>query len=301
MGGDSAIEWTDHTFNPWWGCVEISPACDHCYAREWAKFRGHQVWGKHAPRRFFGDRHWDEPFRWHRRAEKVGVHARVFCASMADVLERRDDLIGRQLDQARFRLWSTIANTPALDWLLLTKRPQEYSKLVPPKILALPNVWLGTTVERQDYEWRLEKLLAVPGAGPRWISAEPLLGPLDLTKWFCSAETKRTRGAISWVIVGGESGPGSRPGPVSWVRGIVAQCKAAHVACFVKQLGAYVIDRNDAGFDGETPGAWPMETRTEPRTDQGWQGDPIRVRLRDRKGADPVEWPEDLRVRECSR
>ena len=126
MGKLSKIQWCHHTFNPWWGCVNISPACDHCYAEAWAKRCGKQVWGKEAPRRFFGDRHWNEPLKWDRAAEKAGERHRVFCASMADVFEDR-----RDLDEPRARLYGLIEQTPNLDWMLLTKRPQVVGKLVP--------------------------------------------------------------------------------------------------------------------------------------------------------------------------
>src|SRR5215831_14997448 len=114
MAENSKIEWTDHTFNPWWGCTKVSPACEHCYAEAWAKRVGQQVWGPKSLRRTFGDKHWHEPVKWNRDAEKSDVRRRVFCASMADVFEKRKDL-----DAQRIRLWGLIESTPALDWLLL--------------------------------------------------------------------------------------------------------------------------------------------------------------------------------------
>jgi len=118
MGKDSKIEWTHHTFNPWWGCVKVSPGCEHCYAEAFAKRVGKKVWGAQSDRRFFGDPHWREPLKWHDEAVITGERRRVFCASMADVFEDRDELIPH-----RIRLFQLIANTPKLDWLLLTKRP----------------------------------------------------------------------------------------------------------------------------------------------------------------------------------
>lgn len=180
MGQRTAISWTHHTFNPWWGCDPISPACDHCYARTWAKRVGMpELWN--GARRFFSDKHWNEP----------------------------------------------LATVPLL---------------------------------------------------PR----------------------------VGWVIVGGETGGGARFTYVKWVRSIVRQCREARCPCFVKQLGAKVLDRNDAGFDGCEPTSWP------PRPGGGdpvlqWdvhgyvedhQGADIRIVTMDRKGADMAEWPEDLRVRE---
>lgn len=119
MAKNSRIEWTTHTFNPWWGCVKVSPACKHCYAESWAKRVGSNVWGIKAERRFFGDKHWSEPVKWNAAAAASGMRARVFCASMADVFEDR-----RDLDVHRIRLWKLIEATPRLDWLLLTKRPE---------------------------------------------------------------------------------------------------------------------------------------------------------------------------------
>ena len=118
MAKNSTIEWTSHTFNPWWGCTKVSPACDHCYAEVWARRTGHRVWGAGTPRRHLSDQYWDQPLRWDRDAETLGFRARVFCASMADVFEW-----GHGLQASRKRLWNLIERTPNLDWLLLTKRP----------------------------------------------------------------------------------------------------------------------------------------------------------------------------------
>src|ERR1043166_1801812 len=126
MGKNSSIEWTDHTFNPWWGCVKVSPACAHCYAEAWAKRVGQAVWGAAATRRFFGQTHWREPLRWNAEAKREARRRRVFCASMADVFEPR-----KELDAERAKLWALIAATPWLDWLLLTKRPGSVGALVP--------------------------------------------------------------------------------------------------------------------------------------------------------------------------
>src|SRR5688572_457301 len=110
MGANSAIEWTDNTFNPWWGCQRVSPGCEHCYAETFDRRvhgRGNEHWGPSADRRFFGDKHWAEPRKWNREAEESGVRQRVFCASMADVFEDR-----RDLDDQRARLWDLIRETP---------------------------------------------------------------------------------------------------------------------------------------------------------------------------------------------
>ncbi|KAA0686610.1 DUF5131 family protein [Azospirillum brasilense] len=223
MAKNSKIEWTTHTFNPWWGCLKVSPACKHCYAESWAKRTGHDLWGVAATRRFFGDKHWAEPLKWNAEAIGAEVRPRVFCASMADVFEDR-----RDLDAARARLWTLIENTPNLDWLLLTKRPEMVNALAPWNDNWPKNVWLGTTVENQRYaEERLPELAAIP-ASVRFISAEPLLGPLDLTAWTAS---------IDWVITGGESGPKARPSSPTWFRDLLNQCMAADISFHFKQWG----------------------------------------------------------------
>jgi protein gp37 len=165
---NSRIEWTTHTFNPWWGCVKVSPACKHCYAESWAKRVGKDIWGLKAERRFFGEKHWAEPLRWNKDAGNTGDRARVFCASMGDVFENR-----RDLDVWRTRLWELIEATPNLDWLLLTKRPELVTVTVPWQDRWPRNVWLGTTVEDQRRaNERLPILTSIPAA-VRFISAVP--------------------------------------------------------------------------------------------------------------------------------
>jgi protein gp37 len=234
MAKNSSIEWTHHTFNPWWGCTKVSPACDHCYAETWAKRVGQGVWGAKAPRRFFTDKHWAEPLRWNREAVADGERRRVFCASMADVFERRADL-----NETRERLWELIRATPMLDWLLLTKRPQEIGKKVPWSNDWPENIWLGTTVENQKYaELRLPHLLK-HRAHVRFLSCEPLLGPIDLTPWIKANATEGWHG-IDWIIAGGESGPGARPMHPPWARSLRDQAMDADVAFHFKQWGHWV-------------------------------------------------------------
>lgn len=194
MAEVTGISWCDHTFNPWWGCTQVSPACDNCYAMSAARRYGFDVWGRDVGRRRFGDNHWREPLRWHARAASEGVRRRVFCASMADVFE---DL--RELDAERARLWDLIAATPCLDWLLLTKRPQNIGRLF---VGSLANVWLGTTVESPEWMWRIRYLREAP-AVVHFLSIEPLVQPIpDL-----AAQLEH----IEWVIAGGESGAHARP------------------------------------------------------------------------------------------
>jgi protein gp37 len=177
---------------------------------------------------FPSEAYWGEPLKWNRKGMATGTRVRVFCASMGDVLEDRDDL-----HPHRERLWRLIDETPALDWLLLTKRPVGYRTMLPPSLLVLPNVWPGVTMERADYTWRLDQLVALPAAGLRWVSYEPALGPVDFTPWLP---------AISWIIVGGESGSQARPFDLAWARQTIEQCRAAGVAPFVKQMGIRTME-----------------------------------------------------------
>lgn len=228
MAKNSHIEWTTHTFNPWWGCQKISPACDNCYAETWAKRVGETLWGQDADRRFFGDVHWQQPIKWNQEAAREGRRPRVFCASMADVFEPRSIL-----NDERDRLWDLIKQTPNLDWLLLTKRPQYILSMSPWGANWPHNVWVGTSVENQRLaELRLPDLLSVP-AVVRFLSCEPLLGPLDLSSWV----DRPPLNPINWVIAGGESGARSRPMHPHWVTGLLNQCERAAIPFHFKQWG----------------------------------------------------------------
>jgi len=174
---------------------------------------------------------------------------------MCDVMERRADL-----NEPRQRLFGLIEETPNLDWLLLTKRPQEYSKLLPKAWLKepRPNVWLMTTVEQQDYVWRIQEILKVP-AIVHGLSMEPLLGPVQLPAEFLRL------GNRAWVIVGGESGPGARPSQIEWIRVIRDSCVAAGVPLHFKQWGEHghdlvKIGKKAAGreLDGRTWDELPL-------------------------------------------
>jgi len=229
MAKNSKIEWTEHTFNPWWGCVRVSPACKHCYAETFSHRLGLDLWGKAKPRRVPSDAYWRQPMAWDKAAGQAGRRARVFCASMADVFEDREDL-----NVPRARLWALIAETPNLDWLLLTKRPEQIGLLVPWGKTWPSNVWLGTTAETQRWaDERVPELLKHP-ARVRFVSCEPLLGPVDLSKWL--RPTAR-RHAIEWVITGGESGHHARPSNPEWFRLLRDQCLEHGVAFHFKQWG----------------------------------------------------------------
>ena len=230
MAKDSRIEWTHHTFNPWWGCVKVSAACDNCYAEAWAKRLGSDVWGVKSDRRFFGDAHWKEPLKWNAEAEKEGVRRRVFCASMSDVFEKNPILVPH-----RQRLLDLIQLTPNLDWLLLTKRVHGVRKLLPKGYEFPTNVWLGATVENQEVADKMIKyLLNFDSPSVRFLSCEPLLGRLNLQRYL----TKNAIGTrVDWVIAGGESGANSRPMNPSWPIEIQKQCSEAGVPFHFKQWG----------------------------------------------------------------
>lgn len=228
MGKDTKIEWTHHTFNPWWGCVRVSPACKYCYAETWAKRLGTDLWGSQAERRFFTDAHWQEPIKWNKEAAADGVNRRVFCASMADVFENRKDL-----NASRERLWGLIEATPNLNWLLLTKRIDHVKKLAPWSGKWPKNIWLGTSTEKQNWlEKRVDYLLS-HDVSVRFVSAEPLLGHLNISPWLAKPNAE----GINWVIAGGESGAHARWMNPVWAESLRDQCNAAKVPFHFKQWG----------------------------------------------------------------
>jgi protein gp37 len=228
---NSKIEWTHHTFNPWWGCERVSPACKHCYAEALAHRFGQDVWGKSADRRWLSDSYWRQPLAWDRQAQAQRKRYRVFCASMADVFEDR-----RDLDPWRERLWRLIEKTPRLDWLLLTKRPECVLALAPWGDRWPPNVWLGATIENQKWAERRAPVLVQIPASVRFVSCEPLLGPVNLTPWL-----RPERGnAINWVIAGGESGHHARPTSPEWLESLRDQCRAHGAAFHFKQWGNWL-------------------------------------------------------------
>jgi protein gp37 len=245
MGANTKIEWADDTFNGWWGCTEISDACDHCYARELAARFGKDLWGD-KDRELKSGANWAQPLKWQRDADRFeaeyGRKRFVFTASMSDVFDN-------QVDPAwRARLWDLIRQCDRLIWLVLTKRPQNIRKMLPPDWgTGWQHVWLGTTVEHQEAANRnISALMLVP-AFKRFLSCEPLLGPINLTDW--QTEPEGYWGAlefIDWVIAGGESGPKARPSHPDWIRSLCDQCKAADVPFLFKQWGSWlpVYDRD---------------------------------------------------------
>ena len=219
MAEKSGIAWTDATFSPWWGCTKVSEECAHCYANRQATRYGNDCFGTSA-RRHVGDKHWNEPLRWARKASKEGRKWRVFCASMADVFEDSP-----ALDEDRARLWTLIGLThTALDWLLLTKRPDNMARMMPVSVAR--KVWSGTTVGLNSRRNRLEDLVAIPSP-VHFVSCEPLLEDIDIRPWLPN---------LQWVIAGGESGPLFRECKQEWARSLRDQCLEAGVPFFFKQF-----------------------------------------------------------------
>lgn len=229
MAENSHIGWTTHTFNPWFGCQKVGPGCDHCYAEaDFDLRRGIVRWGPGEPRKRSADSTWRQPLRWNRAAVRDGIRPRVFSASLADVFDNAVDPAWRS------DLFTLIDATPALDWLLLTKRIGNVPAMTADRSQTLARVWLGATIVTQaEADRDLPKLTGIDAA-VRFLSVEPMLEPLalDLT-------------GIGWVIAGGESGPGARPADADWFRSLRNQCAAAGVPFFMKQMGGYPRKRAD--------------------------------------------------------
>lgn len=275
MAETTKISWCDSTWNPWIGCTKVGPGCDHCYAEALMDKRWHKVqWGAGQARKRTSAANWRQPLLWEREHEAFeqahGRRRRVFCASLADVFDK----VAKGWQQDLFAL---IRATPHLDWLLLTKRIGNADTMIEDSICDMeiaddpsytpwpwPNVWLGITVVSQEEADRdIPKLLATP-ARVRFLSIEPMLGPVDLrqlrgfhngavpqthdclsghssdTPWGYVRDKRPDpfgRGRIDWVICGGESGTQARPMQEEWARSLAQQCKAAGVAFMMKQMG----------------------------------------------------------------
>lgn len=324
------------TFNPWSGCSKVAEGCRWCYAEVnySVKIRGVK-WGANGNRVLASDSMWKQPLAWNRKAAAAGVRLKVFCASLADVFEDwpgpithhqggrvklspkgrygpEDNIYPNRdltaewrfvtLDDCRRRLFALIDATPHLDWLLLTKRPENVRRMMPfrakpfdapydggksigemmaQSMLYRPNVWLGTSIATQaDANRNIPELLKCRDLSPvLFVSAEPLIEAVDLSRW-TQREGPEWRyhdgvgySPLDWLIIGGESGPHARPCDVAWIRSLKDQCAAAGVPCFVKQLGS------------------------EPRPSFPPSDNAVRY-IKDSKGGDWDEWPTDLRVRE---
>jgi protein gp37 len=260
MAENTKIQWTDHTFNPWIGCAKVNEGCANCYAENLMANRYHRVvWGPSGTRS--KTKTWRDPVRWNSEAGAAGEFRKVFCASLADVFEDREELV-----PWRKELFQLIDFCKNLTWLLLTKRPENIRRMWPDN-MRRENVWLGTSIANQKNadEW-IDRLLASRRLTPcLFLSLEPQVGSVRLTPWLDPAPL------IDWVIVGGESNQGSpaRPFHFEWAETVVMECMDAMVPCFVKQMGSN-----------------PYRYRSP------W-------RLKDGHGGDMAEWPHEIRVRAC--
>lgn len=261
---ETKIEWCDYTWNPWRGCSEVSPGCANCYAREFSK-RNPKVlgtWGADGTRPLATEKYLMEPIEWNLQAMTVkGAKKKVFCGSLMDFFEDRQDL-----EEYRRIALNIILRCPNLWWLILTKRSASMLDIAFHGNLRFPrsNIIYGVTIEdqaRADLRMPHVRHAKKSHMALTFLSVEPLLGPVDFSKHFESCTP-------DWVIVGGESGAKARACELSWVEEIVNQCRAFKVPVFVKQMGARCV------ADGQL------------------------LRLMDRKGGDESEWPEWLRVRE---
>ncbi|WP_341893771.1 phage Gp37/Gp68 family protein [Ferrovibrio terrae] len=230
MAENSKIEWTDHTFNPWLGCTRVSPGCQHCYAETQATRVKLVEWGPKANRRRTGVDNWRGPVKWNAKAEKLGIRFKVFCSSMADVFDDHPSI----RPEWRGELWALIRETPHLDWLLLTKRPENWAKFLPNRSPppSLQHARLGVTIEDQPrFDERSPHIIREHGHGwPTFVSYEPALGAVD---WRPAIH------AIDWLICGGESGHGARPMHPDWARQTRDDCNDAGVPFFFKQWGEW--------------------------------------------------------------
>lgn len=280
MAENSKIEWTDHTFNPWMGCTKVSPACKNCYAeRDFDHRYGKVQWGPSGTRVLTTDANWKKPLKWDREAKEAGQRKRVFCASLADVFEDwQGAILGSSgarkavwpdgsivlgdcsesygpphipggvrshwmtMNDVRYRLFKLIDATPNLDWLLLTKRPENALQMWVGEIRK--NVWLGTSVENQEWaDRRLPHLHQAKRSGlvaTTFISAEPLVGSIMLQGDLGGKTYNHLgHGGIDWVITGGESGPDARPADPAWFQSLRDQCQSAGVPFHFKQWGEF--------------------------------------------------------------
>jgi protein gp37 len=244
MGENSKIAWTDNTFNPWIGCQKVSAGCQNCYAEALAKRYGWvNEWGKDY--RLTSDANWKKPIQWAKQAVKDGVIRRVFCASLADVFDANIPNIWWRQD-----LWKMIDETGkigGLEWLLLTKRPERISGMIPGLWIQNEpsNVRIGITCENAEMARLRMPVFLEAWKGPNFISWEPALSPI--TDWIPFLKNWH----MDWIIAGCESGPNARPCNIEWVRDLRDQCEQSGTPLFLKQL---VIDGKltvEPELDGE--------------------------------------------------
>lgn len=286
MSANTKIQWADHTFNPWRGCEKVSPGCQFCYAESQAKLNPKVLgeWGKGARRAPAAESYWREPLRWNAKAKAAGIRRRVFCLSLGDVFDAAIPF------DWRARLFEIIEACDSLDWLLLTKRPENIRPMIAQiatpmceawdcEDIAPAHVWLGTSAENQAW-WnlRIEPLLEVPAA-LHFVSIEPMLGPIELIGTRCSCP--------DWIIVGGESGPNARPFALEWGLDVYHQCDALDIPLFMKQLGRHPYAENVNLWDETANFSADPPESCEAACAAG-------LVLRDPKGGDPAEWPVEF-------
>lgn len=262
MAETTGISWTDSTFNPWIGCAKVSPGCDHCYAEISTPSRTMRiVWGPQEQRKRTSAGNWKLPLRWNAAHADFyavqGRRRRVFCASLADVFDN-------QVDPAwRDELWNLVRATPNLDWLMLTKRIGNVKAMLPDDWHdGYANVWLGISVVNQKEADRdIPKLHATP-AHLRWLSMEPLLGPVNLEgvcrPWGEIGPSAAMLSKINWVVVGGESGPHARIMPEEWAQDLGEQCNRRGVPFYFKQHGGTAKDKGGCLLRGVEAKTWPI-------------------------------------------
>ena len=255
MAENSGIEWTTHTFNAWRGCQKVSAACDNCYAEELVTRRLGGQWGPKGER-VLSKTTWSQPPKWNREAEGASDRPRVFCFSLADVLDNHSTI----QTEWRERFYAMVESLKNLDFLLLTKRPQNAPKLLPTKWMneGLPsNVWMGATVEDQtEYDRRISHLKAIP-ARVRFLSMEPLQGGVDMGDM----------SGLHWIIAGGESGSNYRPADPNWFRSIRDQCAKSQTPFLFKQWegkSQSAIKAKGRELDGVVHDGYPTPTEGEP-------------------------------------
>jgi protein gp37 len=261
---NSKIQWTDHTMNFWMGCQKVTDACKFCYAEAFSqRYHGKDLWGPNS-RRHITTSTWGNPARWNKQAGQMGLRYKVFASSLSDFFEDNE-----QIAETRIKAWKIIKDTPHLDWLILTKRPENINRFLPEDWgSGYDNVWLGTSIgSARDYKM-IEDLINVK-ATVRFLSCEPLLSRLDLMDFLPG---------LQWVIVGGESGfkKDARPFNIEWARSIKEQCQILDVPFFMKQLGSNPV--------------YPSAKT----------GNLERMKLtpHDHKGDDFEMFPEDLKLRQ---
>lgn len=251
MADKTGISWTDHTFNPWWGCTKIAAGCDNCYAAELDNRTGGNYWEPKSKPRRTKPNNWGKARTWNRKAEKEGVRRRVFCGSMMDWCDK--DAPEGAIDD----LWQLIRETPMLDWQLLTKRATLIKKRLPDDWgEGYPNVWLGVTVEDTSYGFaRIEAFREIP-AIVKFLSCEPLLEDVSIGIDLSD---------IDWVIIGGESGGKARSMDSEWASSLNGKCAILGIPVWFKQIGGRGRDKGGDKLNGAVIKFWPSTSRRSRR------------------------------------